>query len=82
MNMYLHKIHDKSFLISHETWHTTGPLQNIHDAISDDVICASCYQFMYIFFQTFLLQLSYCKTRNVGGYYIWRFWKYHNLAKI
>ena len=24
----------------------------------------------------------YCKTRNVGSYYIWRFWKYHNLVKI
>ena len=26
--------------------------------------------------------IHYCKTRNVGGYYIWWFWKYHNLAKI
>ena len=23
-----------------------------------------------------ILKGTYCKTRNVGGYYIWRFWKY------
>ena len=27
MNMYLPKIHEISFLISHETWHKTWPLQ-------------------------------------------------------
>ena len=41
------------------------------------IISYNCKIFLWIWY-------IYCKTRNVGGYYIWRFWKYRNLlvAKI
>ena len=35
---------------------------------------------LWVFF--WMKKITYYKTWNVGGFYIWRFCKYHNLAKI
>ena len=39
MNMYLPKIHEISFLISHETWHKTWPMEMSKNSTCANVIC-------------------------------------------
>ena len=40
------------------------------------------YTLWWVYETLYVSGTYYCKTRNVGGCYIWRFWKYHNLQRF